>query len=544
MILISKLFKDDRFKIFRNYSILVPSLQKDINMHGDHFREFFPFFKANITLPSLRLGFYSNCLKNLIQSDINSKEKEELKTSLKFLEKLRQEANTEMTLNCVKNSPIDLRLGGKLLHVGELTYLGGSLNKKKFLIIAFENVLLFTINKLFYFNYQSHYRVDQLCYVDADSEGNLVIMTSDTKKQLTTHKFRSTDSIETNKWVTILQNWIDENQASYETSQEDSDLYDKIITNRMLPLCLFQVFPELKAAWDEVNSDTKIFNTEGNMFDELIIEEEKYVKKLNKLIDPETLHPPEDLAIILQRLKDFHARYFLPDLREAAERSNRSVIDTFYKGLKDLSIYQTYLEIRCWYTIVMNDGMQAFMYVAPIRHFAFYLRWARKLGNIYTKYRSISSDALQILMTYIADARVRILHDSIYDCRIDFYRTGDVLRRDKFEIKSKLRGLRNGEYIAILFENVILLTRPNPPRYQFINDIWLDQVYFGPKCENLLNFKLELRQGGDKSNVIFEFRSDKECVQREWVRLITRTLTKLANKIKKKCSLDENEYYV
>ena len=535
------IFCDDNFVLFKQFLIMTPGIQKDIRTFEDHFRENFPYFKSNIVRPSLRLSFYANFIQSLIKLAKSRRENEQLEKALFYIEALKQDANLEMTLSSIKNSPIDLRLGGKIIHLGELFYISGPLNKKKVLLIVFENVLVITTNKMAHFNYQAHYRVDQLCHIGIDPDGNLILAISDAKKQISIHKFRNSLPDVIHQWEVVLQQWLDDNQASYEITQSNSDNHGNKNTNRMLPLDLWQVFPMLKDAWNEIQNPSETNLSTYNIFEELLQEEEKYVKRLEKLLDPETIPPPEDLVALIRKLITFHRDYFLPEIKEAYEINHRNVVSRLQNALHGLSIYQTYLETRCWMTICLRDGAHAFMYISPVHQLAFYLRWLKKLELYHSKYETQSRNALDCLKRYITDARVRILHDAIGNCRLDFYRTGDMKKRDKFEMKSKSRGFKNGDYIVILFEKVILLTRPSPPRYHLVRDIWMDQINFGPPSDNLISFKIELRMGKEKSPVTFEFKSDREQTRNEWVKLINTELNNIATEIKRKTSMEHFE---
>ncbi|RXG53707.1 hypothetical protein Avbf_09374 [Armadillidium vulgare] len=538
----AKAFLCDQLIAYQQYMILSPTIFSDFHNFKDHFDLNFPTFKSLILLPSSKLNFYIQTLTSFLKFASPS-EKNELNRAISYLRDLKWNANTEMTIKIVKDSPVDLHLGGRILNVGELTYTNGPLPKRTYYLIAFENMLVITISKVSFCLYVTHFRSEQIICVGCEKSSELIITTASCNHEnQEVHQFRSSEK-SVDKWFSLIDDWIVDKMASYEIVSDSYSCPSKSVSGNNYPLSLWQVFPFLKKSvvTSAVLPDINSFKNIKQLCSLLIEVEAEYIEKLNNIFNPQTLPPPPELKDLLQRILNLHEIYFLPELRQTVKKDITLAVDIFMNYLLKFNTYKTYLIKRCLCTVHMPDGIRAQYYIAPVQHFAFYLEWSKELGLI-DRYSQASAFAVDTLLNFIMDAKVILLHETIPNSCLDFYKTGELRKGGQMEIKARPRqkNIKDGSYLVLLFEKVLLFLKPKSPTYHLVFDLWLYQANFGPPPGNPNTFRLEFRQGKCKSHINFDFKTLSPCLKQEWVDQIKEELQVQAEEIKK-CSFLKTE---
>lgn len=532
---LAQVFLSHEFKAYEQYMIIFPSLYANIFQYKNYFEPKFSFFKYSILLPASRLNIYVQILQNLLKyawpSDWN-----ELNVSIQYLNDLKRNANMKLTLNIVKDSPIDLHLEGEIIHMGELHYVSGPLPKKTYYLIAFKNLLLITISKVSSLHYVTHYRSELIANIGRRKNLDTIILSTLSYNGISVeHCLRCSSTEQIEKWLNIVEEWIWD-VASYELKDKSIPLcLTSYSRGKNVPLSLWQVFPFLKELFSSENNDKEILNKTNidDMCSVLISKEKDYVVKLSSIFNSETLPPPPELRDILLGILNLHEIYFLPALQDAQKKASL-IIDVFVAYIKRLSAYRTYLVQRSLCTTHMPDGARAHYYILPIQHLAHYVAWATELRAM-PAFQDASDLAVNILLSYIRDAKVMLLHQAIPNCYLDFYKTGDPVKGGYVELKIRPRqkNVRDGNYLLLLFQNALLVLKTITPTYQLVQDLWVNQLNFGPPSTKANAFNLEYRQGGVKPHLAVEIKTGDESSKQIWVNHLKNELHSRANEIKK-----------
>ncbi|XP_042233351.1 uncharacterized protein LOC121873714 [Homarus americanus] len=530
---LAKVFKDEQFQAYSRYMTMTPNVQKDFQRHASYFSEHFPDLKRNILKPSLRINFYVMLLDSF-RKQASEKEKSDLNSAIEFLNQLKRKANTLMTIANVTSSPVDLRLGGDVLKIGDLFCLsGGCLQKRKYYIILFENLLVITSSKMEFFKYKIHYRAERLEQVEAAGETEVLLQVlTEEQSHRVTMRFKAKNSSLRDQWVSELQKIVQQNTT---LKQRECHTLATKEQSQLFPLDLYTVYPQLHntMAQHDTLSTPGSFSTE-EICQQLVSQEKTYVSQLSSLLNPDALSPAESLCILLGKLYTLHSRNILPSLDKP--HSLREILNCFLENLELFDVYIDYLVIRCQMTTQLDQGTEARLYISPVQHLIFYLIWLRELCRNPT-FREDAETILKHFQSCVRRAQMRLLTEAIINCRVDFIRSGDIIRHDKMEVRTKKKG-RGGTYFALLFKKIIILTRQRPPLYEYLWEIWLDQVNMGPPTNSDLTFKLEVRQGGGKEPVTYEFRASSAATKQEWLKCIQQQMLQQAERIRKQISTD------
>lgn len=531
---LARVFTNEQFQCYSRYMVLTPAVQRDLLQYASHFKEHFPDLKRNILKPSMRINFYAMIL-DTFKKEASQEVKSRLQEAIDYLNQVKRKANTEMTLNTVIHSPVDLRLGGDMLHIGELNYIGGgTLQKKKYQLILFENLLVITSMKLPYFKYKTHYRVELLESVVAfgDNELHLNVL-SEGQTQLVTLKFRTKTTKSRDEWITELQKITRRNTKLTQGRGSVSMLQIPRQQFRMLPLDLSRVFPLLKeVVMDDAAGEVAGEPADGYSLPSMSHYEEMYVNKLSSLLNPEIQRPPEVLSDLLEKLHRLHSKKFLPFLQSSQKVSDFA--DYLEENLEELQVYVDYLVVRSQLTVKLDEEPQAGPYICPVQHmYGIYFGLVKELCSS-DKCKRSAQRVMRRLREDIDVAQVRVLKEAIVHGRVDFQRSGVLLLSSPMEVKTRKKEIRGGEYIVLLFENVIILTRPKQPYYEYVMDIWLDQVNLGPPANHDCTFRVEVRQGGRKEPITYEMCATSAEVKQKWMRRLHQQMLVQVKKIRER----------
>lgn len=530
--LLAEVFQNVQFEVYRRYMIMTPAVQKELYRYSSHFDEHFPNLKRNILKPSMRLNFYAMALHGLKKHGTES-EKTKLQLSIDFLNQLKRQANTEITLAAVVNSPVDLRLGGDMLFIGELSCLsGGTLQKKKYSMILFENMLVIVTPKMSYFKYKIHYRSEHLYDVEPFGPNDFLLsVLSEGQLQIVPLKFKAKSTALRDQWVVELQKTISKNKPS-PCENSHSEIISGNTFGLLMPLSLFSVYPQLRITLEDnrASEDTKSIEESCQ---NLIQMEKLFIRQLSMLLYPEVLPPPESLHTLLGKFLSVYSTNILPALQQALETSTHELLSCLMRKLDNMEIYSDYLLIRSQLTLRLDRDIHAKLYISPVQHLECYILWLREVA-LDDKYRDIAQRIERRLYDYVMNAQIRLLTETIRNGRVDFRRSGNLIRKDAVDVRTRKKGVPFGTYQALLFQKVIILTKPKPPFYDYMWDIWLDQVNLGPPCSDAAGFKLEVRQGGGRDPVTYEFHTASERVKQEWIRCLQQELVLQAEKIRRR----------
>lgn len=530
--LLAEVFQNVQFEVYRRYMIMTPAVQKELYRYSSHFDEHFPNLKRNILKPSMRLNFYAMTLHGLKKHGTES-EKTKLQLSIDFLNQLKRQANTEITLAAVVNSPVDLRLGGDMLFIGELSCLsGGTLQKKKYSMILFENMLVIVTPKMSYFKYKIHYRSEHLYDVEPFGPNDFLLsVLSEGQLQIVPLKFKAKSTALRDQWVVELQKTISKNKPS-PCENSHSEIISGNTFGLLMPLSLFSVYPQLRITLEDnrASEDTKSIEESCQ---NLIQMEKLFIRQLSMLLYPEVLPPPESLHTLLGKFLSVYSTNILPALQQALETSTHELLSCLMRKLDNMEIYSDYLLIRSQLTLRLDRDIHAKLYISPVQHLECYILWLREVA-LDDKYRDIAQRIERRLYDYVMNAQIRLLTETIRNGRVDFRRSGNLIRKDAVDVRTRKKGVPFGTYQALLFQKVIILTKPKPPFYDYMWDIWLDQVNLGPPCSDAAGFKLEVRQGGGRDPVTYEFHTASERVKQEWIRCLQQELVLQAEKIRRR----------
>lgn len=530
--LLAEVFRNVQFEVYRGYMIMTPTVQKELYRYSSHFDEHFPNLKRNILKPSMRLNFYAMALDGLKKHGTED-EKMELQRSIDFLNQLKRQANTEITLATVVNSPVDLRLGGDMLFIGELSCLsGGTLQKKKYSMILFENMLVIVSSKMSYFKYKIHYRSEQLYDVEPYGPNDFLLsVLSEGQLQVIPLKFKAKSTALRDQWVAELQKTISKNNPSpYESPH--SQIISGNTFGLLMPLSLFSVYPQLRITLEDTRAPEETKPIE-EVCQKLIRTEKSFIKNLSTLLHPEVLPPPESLHVLLGKFLSVYSTSILPELEQALATSAYELMSCLMRKLDNMEIYSDYLLIRSQLTLRLERDVRAKLYISPVQHLECYILWLREVA-LNDKYRDIAQRIERRLYDYIMNAQIRLLTEAIRNGRVDFRRSGNLIRNDAVDVKTRKKGVPYGTYQALLFQKVVIITKAKPPFYDYIWDIWLDQVNLGPPCSDAASFKLEVRQGGGREPITYEFHAASEEVKQEWIRCLQHELVLQAEKIRRR----------
>ena len=542
IMIVVEAFVDNDFTVYKKYTVLANTLQKELKNHSIYFQENFCDLASKIMIPSRRLNVFVQLLKsylNVFCGDVQLK----LQDAVNYLENLKDQANTEMTISIIQNCPIELRLAGLIKQAGVIHYEGNFYKKQPYHVIVFSDILLITENKYDFFIYKHHMRSGQLIEVSKSEPQSFTLkVTKSYKNDEQCHKMKLPTSKERDRWVRFLLSWMENNRSSYANSSSNPELLQYLPSKleRFWPLSLWQIAPRLKEAVNYVkNIGQSCDGTMTSIQKEQIIqcllsEEKKYIEKLNILLDPEAMPPPPILGSILRKLRRFHNGTFLPKLLQAAEGDNCvRVFECFIGNLPNLpTLYREFIETRAGLTLTMIDGDSVRLYITPINQLAFYIEWLNCVSS-QPKYHSSVRGEMTILLNCVEDARVSLLHYAIPKCQLDFYKAGDIIYKGFLECKSKTISLKIGfQYYIILFEKMLVVTRLNLPYYDFIQEIWLDQVTLGPQMDCKLSFKIQ--EMVYKREIIYEFKAETKVERNQWFSSISQLLNKQAELIRSK----------
>ncbi|KAK7074402.1 hypothetical protein SK128_017634 [Halocaridina rubra] len=532
--LLADVFKDDQFQCYSNYMIITPMIQKSVHRYSEHMQENYPSLKKDYLQPSLRLNFYIKILESL-KKGTGEFEKIKLDDAISYLTSLQCLANTEMTITSVVNSPVDMRLCGKMKMSGELyCYGGGPLQKRKYHAIMFENLLMITSLKLPFLKYKIHYRLEQLDFVKAvdndENEFQLKVHTEG-KGNTAQFRFKAQLSSQRDKWVEDLQSVI-----SLTMPQNSGDIPKSIMNSRlksqMLPLSLYIALPQLLTVMTQKKSNLPS-SQPSELYNEVICREKTYIRQLASYLNPEVLNPSDSLTSIFEKLYHLHNKKFLPSLLQSSEKNLQDTLSTLLDHMSLFQLYAEYFVVRCQVHSELERTKEASLYISPLQHFIFYMNWLKQV-SLDQKFKDMVLEALHRLEELVLSAQVRLLSESIVQRKIDFYRSGNLLRADSLEVKTRQKGIHEGYYHVLLFEKILILTKPKPPFYEYVWDIWLNEVNLGPPSNSERGFKLEVRKGRGKEAVTFEFRAFTAETQQVWVRIIQHELMQQAEDIRKR----------
>nr|XP_045599247.1 uncharacterized protein LOC123758713 [Procambarus clarkii]XP_045599249.1 uncharacterized protein LOC123758713 [Procambarus clarkii] len=534
--LLVQAFRNDQFHSYNRYMIMTPTVQKDFSRYSVYFEENFPDLKRNILKPSMRINFYVMMLEGF-KKEASEKEKAELDSARDYLNQLKREANTIMTIATVFNSPVDLRLGGDVLQIGELLCLGGSsLQKKKYNVILFENLLVITSSKMEFFKYKVHYRAEQLEEVEAVGESEFILHAlTEGQCQRLTMKFKAKSTFLRDEWIKELQKIVLQNEPSVHRENPQTDIFSMQAQSQMFPLNIFTEYPHLMSALTQEDSvnPTPVSIEESCL--QLIYQEKAYVRHLSSLLNPDTIMPPVRLCSLLEKLYQLHGKLFLPCLERS--RFAHDILRGFLENIDSFSVYIDYLVVRSQMVTQLDTSTDSRLYISPVQHLTFYVIWLRQIC-LSSALRESAQQTLDHIKNYVRKAQIRLLTDAIINGRVDFYRSGNIIRHDKMDVKTRKKEVRGGLYFALLFEKIIILTKPKPPFYEYTWDIWLDQVNLGPPTTSDVAFKLEVRQGGGRDPVTYEFRANTPAIKRAWLQGVQKQMLQQAEKIRRRTSTD------
>lgn len=527
---LAEVFQNDQFSSYKTYILMMPRVQKKLNHYSSYFQEHFPNFKKNLMTPSLRVNFYALVLKSL-KSRGSRSERESLQRAIDYLNLVNRKANTEMTVASVMECPVDLRLSGDLLLVDEFHYVAGPLTKKKYTLVLFEHILLFTLSSITCFRLMTYCRPGQIESIESGPENELHLYVKPTfKQQFIRHIFRPRNASARSLWEEKLQTLVPSYRAS---SRKGVSVAPR--TADLLPLSLTSEYPQLQAALVMVPKTTQsdplgrseIFNEES--LQNLVVREENYIRQLSQ-ITQENRELPRFVLSILTQILSLHNRNILPKLRKACQQGLPKVLLCFEDVMDDLGIYSEYLAATVQVNHLPDSAEQRDPVTAPIHHFVFYLSWLSEQGR--------QTEAIVAgLHAVVANARARILTEAIVNSRVDFFRSGKVLRCDTLRVATPHKGIRSGIYRALLFKKLIILTRVRAPFYEYVCDIRLDEVNLGPlKGSYPTDFRLEVRRGGGRGPQAFEFRARTQEARDAWLAHLRREFHGQAEAIKRQSS--------
>lgn len=533
---LARVFTNEQFQCYGRYMVMTPAVQRDLLQYATHFKEHFPDLKRNILKPSLRINFYAMILDSF-KKEASEEVRRELQGAIDYLNQVKRKANTEMTLQTVVQTPVDLRLGGDMLHIGELNYTGGgTLQKKKYQVILFENLLVITSKKPPYFKYKTHYRVEQLESVVASGDNELLLnVLSEGQTQMVILRFRIKNKKTRDEWINELQKITRRNNSLNQGKRTVNLLQIPLQQFRTLPLDLFRVFPMLKeVVTDDVPAEGRTQLLDEYSLPNMIYYEEKYVNKLSSLLNPEIQRPPEPLSDLLEKLHRLHSRQFLPALQRSQKVSD--FLDYLAENLDELSVYTDYLVIRSQLTVKLDEVPQAGPYISPVQHiYGIYFGLMKELCGS-EKCKKSAQRVIKKLQEDIRLAQLRVLKEAIVSGRVDFHRSGKLLLYSPLEVKTRKKEVRDGEYIVLLFENVIILTKPKQPYYEYVMDVWLDQVNLGPPANHDCTFRLEVRQGGRKEPITYEMCASTVELKQKWHQCLHQQMLVQVEKIRERCA--------
>ncbi|XP_068217514.1 uncharacterized protein [Palaemon carinicauda] len=532
-------FEDEQFRCYKQYMIMTPTVQKDFHKYSTYLNETFPTLRSDFLKPSVRINFYAMLLEGF-KKTASEYEKNKLQSSIDYLFNLKRQANTEMTITSVVCSPVDLRLCGDLLMIGDIfCYGGGPLQKRKYHMILFENLLMIASSKLSFFKYKIHYRVEQLDDVkpveDNDSEFILKVLT---EGQVTSVSFKFKVRLvpQRDQWIKHFHKIISQTKIQYPSDRVKN--ISSTNKTQMLPLSLYKAYPQLlhlMTSESDPVTQTKQFSPEY-LCNHLITQERNYIRQIESLLNPDSIGPPESLCTLLGKLYNLHQKEILPDLEIAQRKGFRDVILYLNDHINLFQIYSDYFVVRCQLHHELESSTEASLYITPVQYFACIMSWL-KLASYDAAYKTYTSVILQRLKDIVLDAQVRLLSESIINGRIDFYRSGNLLRSDSMEVKTRRRVVHEGVYQVLLFKKIIILTKKKPPYYEYVWDIWLNQVNLGPPSNSETGFKLEVRQGRGREALTFEFRALTVSIQQIWIQSLQQELMNQAENIRKRTSV-------
>lgn len=510
--MLARVFRNEQFQCYGRLMVMTPVVQKDLTQHAGHIKEHFPDLRRNILKPALRINFYAMILDS-IKKEASEEGKAELQAAIDYLNQVKRKANTEMTLNTVVQTPVDLRLGGDMLHIGELSYTGGgTLQKRKYQLILFEKLLVITSKKVSLFKYKIHYRVEQLESVNSvgDKELHLGVL-SEGQKQLVTLKFSTKHQKIRDEWVTELQK-ITKHNTRLSRGRNSITLRIPRKQYQMLPLDLGRVFPLVRAVVS--GQQDGVASTDEMSLSDLISHEDRYIKQLSGTFNPDYTRPPDELISLLVKLHEIHKKRFLPKLLRFQKVSD--FVEYLAENLDELSVYEDYLVVRSQLTVVLDNVPQAGEYILPIQHmYGVYFGLMKELSKS-DKCRSAAQRVIERLQKHMESAQLRVQEVAISNCRVDFQRSGKLILYTPLEVKSSKKDIRAGDYIGLLFENVIILTRPKQPYYEYVMEIWLDQANLGRPASHDCTFRLEVRQGRKKEPITYEMCTTSPELKKMW----------------------------
>lgn len=510
--LVAQVFKSEQFQYYGCFMVMMPDVQKDLMQYANHIKEHFPDLKRNILKPSLRLNFYAQIL-DTFRKEASEEVKVELEAAISYLNQVKRKANTKMTLRTVVHSPVDLRLGGDMLHIGEFTCTSGSpLQKRKYQLILFENLLVITSKKIAHFKYKTHYRVEQLESVTGVGKNELHLnILSEGQKQSATLKFTTKHERTRDEWISVLEKITNRNTMLGRGR--------RAVTRRiprqhyqMLPLDLRRVFPLLRKVADP---DLKKTISPGEWTLKKIKNlEEIYLKQIDDIFNPHVPQPPGELHELLNKIYNFHKKAFLHALQSF--KTVKDFLHWLVENMDKLSVYVDYLVVRSQLTVEIDDVPQANEYILPVQHlYGVYFGIMKELCTV-DPCRWAAQRVIETLQKHVEEAQLRVQEGAILNGRVDFQRSGKLIMYSLLEVKTKKKEIRPGDYHGLLFENVIILTRPKQPYYEYVMDIWLDQANLGPPASHENTFQLEVRQGRRKMPITYEMCAASPEIKRLW----------------------------
>lgn len=540
LLAIAESFEDEQFQCYKQYMVMTPTVQKEFHKYSTYLNEHFPTLRTDYLKPSVRINFYAMLLEGL-KKTASEYEKTKLQSSIDYLFNLKRQANTEMTIKSVVCSPIDLRLCGDLLMIGDIfCYGGGPLQKRKYHMILFENLLMIASSKLSFFKYKIHYRVEQLEEVkpveDNNSEFILKVLTEG-QVTFVNFKFKVRLVPQRDQWVKHFQKIISQTKIQYPGERIKNNI-SSTNKSQMLPLSLYKAYPQLlHLMTTDGDPVTQIRPFSPEYFcNHLITQEKNYIRQIESLLNPDSIGPPESLCMLLGKLYNLHHKEILPELENAQRKGFREILVYLHEHMNLFQIYSDYFVVRCQLHHELESSTEANLYITPVKHFACFMTWLR-VASQDTTYKNYTSEILQRLKDIVLDAQVRLLSESIINGRIDFYRSGNLLRSDPMEVKTRRRVVHEGIYQVLLFEKIIILTKKKPPYYEYVWDIWLNQVNLGPPSSSETGFKLEVRQGRGREALTFEFRASTTTIQQIWLQSLQQELMNQAENIRKRTSV-------
>lgn len=527
---LAEVFQNDQFSSYKTYILMMPRVQKKLNHYSTYFQEHFPNFKKNLMTPSLRVNFYSLVLKSLKSRGTES-ERESLQQAIDYLNHVNLKANTEMTVASVMECPVDLRLSGDLLLVDEFHYIAGPLAKKKYTLVLFEHILLFTLSNITCFRLVAYCRPGQVDALESGGENEMCLYIKPTyKQQFIRHVFKPRNASARRQWEEKLHEFV----PSYKSNTRRGQSVARRTTD-LLPLSLTSEYPQLQAALalspKTTQSDsTRLSETlNEESLQSLVACEESYTRQLSQIIQ-ENCGLLRPVLSILTQILTLHSKHILPKLKKACQQGLAKVLLCFEDIMNDLGIYSEYLAVSVQVNPIPDSGEDPDPALAPIQHFVFYLSWFSELGR--------EAEAIvDGFHAVVANARARILSDAIVNSRVDFFRSGKVLRCDMLRVATPHKSIRGGVYKALLFKKLIILARVRAPFYEYVCDIRLDEVNLGPlKGSYPTDFRLEVRRGGGRGPQVFEFRARSKEARDAWLAHLKKEFQGQAEAIKRQSS--------